>query len=86
MQEEIREIRTVKITRKGQVSIPSAVRARAGFEEGAKVNVIAYDDRVELRPMKKEKLSEAMMAMLVSEKAFAKNWLSKEDEEAWKDL
>ena len=40
MQEEIREIRTVKITRKGQVSIPSAVRARAGFEEGAKVNVI----------------------------------------------
>ena len=86
MQEEIREIRTVKITRKGQVSIPSAVRARAGFEEGAKVNVIAYDDRVELRPMKKEKLSEAMMAMLASEKAFAKNWLSEEDEEAWKDL
>jgi len=86
MQEEIREIRTVKITRKGQVSIPSAVRARAGFEEGAKVNVVAYDDRVELRPMKKEKLSEAMMAMLASEKAFAKNWLSKEDEEAWKDL
>ena len=86
MQEEIREIRTVKITRKGQISIPSAVRARAGFEEGAKVNVIAYDDRVELRPMKKEKLSEVMMAMLASEKAFARNWLSKEDEEAWKDL
>ncbi len=86
MQEEIREIRTVKITRKGQISIPSAVRARAGFEEGAKVNVIAYDDRVELRPMKKEKISEAMMAMLASEKAFAKNWISEEDEEAWKDL
>ncbi len=86
MQEEIRDIRTVKITSKGQISIPSAVRARAGFEEGAKVNVISYDDRVELRPMKKEKISEAMMAMLASEKAFAKNWLSKEDEEAWKDL
>ena len=86
MQEEIREIRTVKITRKGQVSIPSAVRARAGFEEGAKINIVAYDDRVELRPMKKEKLSDAMLAMLASEKAFAKNWLSKEDEEAWKDL
>jgi len=86
MQEEIKDIRTVKITSKGQISIPSAVRARAGFEEGAKVNVIAYDDRVELRPMKKETLSEAMMAMLASEKAFAKNWLSKEDEEAWKDL
>ena len=86
MQEEIREIRTVKITRKGQVSIPSAVRARSGFEEGAKVNVISYDDRIELRPMKKNKIGDAMMAMLASEKAFAKNWLSKEDEEAWKDL
>ena len=86
MQEEIKDIRTVKITSKGQISIPSSVRARAGFEEGAKVNVISYDDRVELRPMKKEKLSDAMMAMLASEKAFAKNWLSKEDEEAWKDL
>ena len=86
MQEEIKDIRTVKITSKGQISIPSVVIARAGFEEGAKVNVISYDDRVELRPMKKEKLSDAMMAMLASEKAFAKNWLSKEDEEAWKDL
>ncbi|OHD20584.1 MAG: AbrB family transcriptional regulator, partial [Spirochaetes bacterium GWC1_27_15] len=66
MQEEIKDIRTVKITSKGQISIPSAVRARAGFEEGAKVNVISYDDRVELRPMKKEKISEAMMAMLAS--------------------
>ena len=86
MHEEIREIRTVKITRKGQISIPSAVRTRAGFEEGAKVSVVAYDGRVELRPMKKEKLSDAMIAMLASEKALVKNWLSKEDEEAWKDL
>ena len=86
MQEEIREIRTVKITQRGQVSIPSAVRARAGFEEGAKINVIAYDDRVELRSMKKEKLNDSRMMMLASEKVFAKNWLSKEDEEAWKDL
>jgi AbrB family looped-hinge helix DNA binding protein len=86
MQEEIREIRTVKITRKGQVSIPSAVRAKAGFEEGAKINVIAYDNRVELRPMKKEKLNDSMIMMLASEKTFAKNWLSEKDEEAWKDL
>ena len=86
MQEEIKEIRTVRITSKGQISIPSVVRARAGFEEGAKINVVAYDNRVELRPMKKEKMSDAMMAMLASEQVLAKNWLSKEDEEAWKDL
>ncbi len=86
MQEEIREIRTVKITQKGQISIPSAVRARAGFKEGAKVNVIAYDDRVELRPMEKEKLSEAMMCYIMSEEALAKNWDTPEENEAWKDL
>ena len=86
MQEEIKEIRTVRITRKGQISIPSAVRARAGFKEGTKINVIAYNDRVELRPMKKEKIGDAMTAMMASEQALAKNWLSKEDEEAWKDL
>lgn len=86
MQEEIKEIRTVRITSKGQISIPSAVRARAGFEEGAKVNVIAYGDRVELRPMKKEKISEAMMGYIMSEEALAKNWDTPEEDEAWKDL
>ena len=86
MQEEIKEIRTVRITSKGQISIPSAVRARAGFKEGAKISVVAYNDRVELRPMKKEKMSDAMTSMLASEQVLAKNWLSKEDEEAWKDL
>tara|TARA_Y100000310_G_C20398849_1_gene676425 strand:- start:400 stop:660 length:261 start_codon:yes stop_codon:yes gene_type:complete len=86
MQEEIKEIKTVKITNKGQISIPSRVRARAGFEEGDQINVIAYDDRVELRPMKKGKISESMIAAIMSEKVLAKNWLSKEDEEAWKDL
>jgi AbrB family looped-hinge helix DNA binding protein len=86
MQGEIKEIRTVKITRKGQISIPSAVRARAGFEEGAKVNVVAYDDRVELRPMKEGKLNDAMMGYIMSEEALAKNWNIPEEDEAWKDL
>ena len=86
MQEEIKDIRTVKITRKGQISIPSAVRTMAGFEEGAKVNVISYGDRVELRPMKKEKISEAMMCYIMSEEALSKNWDTPEEDEAWKDL
>ena len=86
MQEEIKDIRTVKITRKGQISIPSTIRARAGFEEGSKVNVISYDDRVELRPMKKEKMSEDMLCAIMSEEALAKNWDTPEEDEAWKDL
>ncbi len=30
--------------------------------------------------------NESVLAMLASEKTLAKDWLSKEDEEAWKDL
>jgi len=85
MNEEIKEIRTIRITDKGQVCIPREARDLAGFEEGSKVNLIVFSDRMELRPMKKG-TSEAMLAMLASENVLSKNWLSKEDEEAWKDL
>lgn len=86
MKSEIKEIRTVTITSKGQVCIPNIARNIAGFKEGTKISVVVYTDRVELRPLKKEKMNESLLCMLASEEALAKNWLSKEDEEAWKDL
>jgi len=46
----------VTISPKFQVVIPRAVRERLGLEPGQKVQAIAYDDRVELipvRPMKR---------------------------------
>lgn len=84
MEQEIKEIRTVKITEKGQVCIPKEARDIAGFEEGSKVNLIVYSDKVELRPMKK--MTDAMFAMLASEEVLAKAWNTKEEDEAWKDL
>ncbi|MEK6935813.1 MAG: hypothetical protein AABW67_03425 [Nanoarchaeota archaeon] len=36
--------------------------------------------------MKKENIDESLFCMLASEEALAKNWLSKDDEKAWKDL
>ena len=86
MKSEIKGIRTVTITSKGQVCIPNVARKLEGFKKGSKVSIIVYSDRVELRPLKKEKMNEALLCMLASEEALAKNWLSKEDEEAWKDL
>jgi AbrB family looped-hinge helix DNA binding protein len=87
MDQEIKDIRTVRITSKGQISIPASLRARAGFKEGSKVSVIAYEDKVELRPLNKmTKMSDAMFATFASEEVLAKNWLSEEDEEAWSDL
>jgi AbrB family looped-hinge helix DNA binding protein len=84
MQTEIREIKTATITDKGQICIPHIARTMKGFREGSKVSILVYSDRVELRPMKQ--VSETLLCMLASEKALAKNWLSKDDEEAWKDL
>lgn len=86
MNEEIKDIRTATITEKGQICIPSIARTLAGFKEGTKISVVVYTDRVELRPLKQEKMSEALLCMLASEEVLAKNWMSKEDEEAWKDL
>ena len=86
MNEEIKDIRTATITQKGQICIPNVARSLAGFKEGTKISVVVFNDRVELRPLKKEKMNEALLCMLASEDALAKNWLSKEDEEAWKDL
>jgi len=85
MNEEIKDIRTATITSKGQICIPNVARNLEGFKEGTKVSVVVYTDRIELRPLKKE-MNDALLCMLASEEALAKNWLSKEDEEAWKDL
>ncbi len=78
------EVKTAKITEKGQIAIPKDIREREGFKEGSKVAILAYEDRIELRPMKQ--LSEKMFTALASEKVLAKDWNSKEDEEAWKNL
>ena len=85
MKEQIQEIKTATVTEKGQICIPAISRAR-NFKEGTKISIIVYNDKIELRPLKKGKMNEALLCMLASEDALAKNWLSKEDEEAWKDL
>lgn len=84
MRMKLIEMRTVTVTAKGQIAIPKEIRKLKGFKEGSKVAILAFSDRIELRPM--IKFSERMYPALMSEKALAKDWLSKEDEEAWKDL
>ena len=80
----LKELKTVTITSKGQIAIPKDIREVEGFEEGTKIAILAFENRVELRPLKQ--FSEKMFTALASEKTLAKDWLSKEDEEAWKNL
>jgi len=78
------EIRSATITEKGQIAIPKEIREIEGFSEGTKIAILAYEDHIELRPMKQ--VNEKMFTAYASEKSLAKDWDSKEDEKAWKNL
>jgi len=78
------EVKTAKITEKGQIAIPRDIRDLEGFKEGTKVVILAYEDRIELRPM--NQIHEKMYSALASEKSLAKLWITKEEDKAWKHL
>ena len=78
------DMRTATITGKGQIAIPKEIRELEGFKEGTKIAILAFEDRVELRPLKI--FNEKMNTAYASEKTLSKDWLSKEDEEVWKNL
>lgn len=78
------EIRTATMTEKGQIAIPKSIRENKGFEKGTKVAILAFDNKIELRPL--QQFNEKMFSALASEKSLAKDWLSEEEDVAWKDL
>ncbi len=77
-------MRTVTITEKGQIAIPRDIRELEGFKKGTKIAILAFDDKVELRSFKQ--FNENMFPALVSEKSLAKDWLTEEEDKAWKNL
>jgi len=79
----LKEIKSATITEKGQIAIPKHIRDIEGFKEGDRIVILAYEDYVELRPMRSvnEKI-----ATVASEKILAKDWNSKGDDKAWKNL
>lgn len=79
----IKEIRTVTITEKGQITIPKELRKISGFAVGNKISIIAREDSMELVPLD---YIERMECALLSEKSLAKEWLTPEEDAAWKDL
>ena len=82
------EVKTVKITSKGQIAIPKDIRELEGFEEGEKIAILAYDDHIEIRTLKtiKKMMKGSLATAILSEKTLAKDWETKEEDVAWKDL
>ncbi|MBI2580436.1 AbrB/MazE/SpoVT family DNA-binding domain-containing protein [Candidatus Woesearchaeota archaeon] len=81
---ELLEIKSAKITEKGQIAIPKSIRKLEGFREGSKVAILAFKDRIELKPMKQ--ITKTALTALASEKVLAKDWNTEEEDEAWKGL
>ena len=70
-----------KITSKGQVTIPHTLRKAAHFKTGDKLVFELVGDRVivtKLKPDKETHLDDVSSNL--------EEWLSDEDEEAWRDL
>ena len=80
---DVIDVRSATITEKGQISIPKGIR-EDGFKEGSKVAIISYKDRIEIRPIKF--LNKNLSTAYASEKILAKDWDTKEEDEAWKNL
>lgn len=78
------EIKTAKITEKGQIVIPKSIRKLQGFNNGSQIVILTYNDRIELRAM--DQVSKGMQTAIASEKVLEKEWNTKEEDEAWKDL
>ena len=80
----LKEIKTITITEKGQIAIPKILRELKGFNIGSRVSLLAFEDRIELRPMKQ--ISEKLETAIASESSLKKDWLTKEEDEAWQNL
>ena len=70
-------IDTTKMSSRGQVVIP--LDMRKDIKEGDKLIVIRKNNEIILKKSIPE-------SAILSEKSFAKTWLNKKEDEAWKDL
>ncbi len=70
-------IDTTRMSSRGQVVIP--LDMRKGINEGDKLIVIRKEDEIILKKSIPE-------TAILSEKSFAKTWLNKDEDEAWKNL
>ncbi|MDD3083495.1 MAG: AbrB/MazE/SpoVT family DNA-binding domain-containing protein [Candidatus ainarchaeum sp.] len=77
-------MKSITITEKGQIALPKELRENKNFSSGKKLVVLSFKDRIELIPL--DKFSESLENSLLSEKSLAKEWLTKKEDIAWKDL
>ncbi|MDO8633828.1 MAG: AbrB/MazE/SpoVT family DNA-binding domain-containing protein [archaeon] len=83
------QVEIITVSKKGQVVIPKNVREQLQIRQGSKLLLVQKNNKVTLSKVDsllQEEKQEKLYTALASEKALAKDWLSKEEDEAWKDL
>ena len=84
------EVEIITVSKKGQIVLPKKIRTDLKISQGTKLLLVEEKGEINLKKvdelLKKKKSKKVSFTMLASEKSLAKDWLSKEDEEAWKEL
>jgi len=79
------EIKTIKLSSKGQLCIPQEMRKEAGFKEGEKLILIAKTNEIRIQKSKKilDNLDkEGFETISMSEEVLKKDWNNKRDDKA----
>ena len=76
------ETKIIKVTDKGQISLPVKIRNTLNIEQGDELIITQSADSIVIRKVKKEDFSDLLK---LSEKVGKKLWDNKEDE-IWNDV
>lgn len=76
------EVKIIKVTDKGQISLPVKIREALNIDEGDNLLITRDKDSIMLKKVKKEDFSDLLKH---SEKVAKKLWDNKEDE-VWNDV
>ena len=76
------EVKIIKVTDKGQISLPVGMRESLNIKQGDDLMVTKTNDSVIIKKVKKEDFSDLLKH---SEKTAKKLWDNKEDE-VWNDV
>ena len=84
------QVEIITVSKKGQVVLPKKVREELSIVSGSKLFLVQRKGEVTLKKVEalisKEKNNDQLFTALASEKSLAKDWLSKEEDDAWKNL
>lgn len=78
-------VEIVTVSGKGQVVLPKKIRNNLKITQGTKLLLVERKGEICLKKADFI-MNEKNFTLIASEKALAKQWLTKEEDEAWKNL